>query len=142
MAGCGFVNLKPHRCLCPENIRTRAGGQVHPFFPGHIIYVTLHCALEQAVKNQLISRNVCDSVDKPKKSKHEFIPWTTEQTNHFLTSVKNTRLFPVYITEWGTGLRRSELLGLKWEDIDFKKGKLTTRRALFGRSYKRKPLIN
>lgn len=61
------------------------------------IYVVLHMALEQAVKNQLVSRNVCDAVDKPKKEKKDFIPWTTEQTNHFLNSVKKSRLFPLYI---------------------------------------------
>lgn len=94
------------------------------------IYVVLHMALEQAVKNQLVSRNVCDAVDKPKKEKKEFIPWTTEQTNHFLNSVKESRLFPLYMVAWGTGLRRSEILGLKWDDIDFKKGTLTVRRSL------------
>lgn len=94
------------------------------------IYVTIHSALDQAVKNQLIIRNVCDSVTKPKKIKHEFIPWTTEQTNKFLSSVKDSRLFPIYLTEWGTGLRRSELLGLQWPDIDFKKGTLTVKRSL------------
>lgn len=94
------------------------------------IYVILHSALEQAVKNRLIVLNVCNAVDKPKKSKHEFIPWTQEQTNNFLSSVKSSRLFPVYMTEWGTGLRRSELLGLKWEDINLKRGMLTVRRAM------------
>jgi integrase len=95
-----------------------------------LIFTVLHSALEQAVKNQTLIRNICNAVDKPKKSKNEFIPWTTEQMNHFLSSTKASRLFPVYITEWGTGLRRSELLGLKWEDIDLKRGMLTVRRAM------------
>jgi len=109
-------NIKTGEALSPRRIE--------------YIYVVLNSALEQAVKNRLIVRNVCNAVDKPKKSKHEFIPWTQEQTNDFLSSVKGNRLFPVYITEWGTGLRRSELLGLKWEDIDLKRGMLSVRRAM------------
>ena len=94
------------------------------------IYSVLHMALEQAYKNQMIPRNVCDAVNKPKKEKHEFIPWTMEETNSFLASVKNSRLFPLYVVAWGSGLRRSELLGLQWPDIDFQKRSLTVRRTL------------
>ncbi len=52
------------------------------------------------------------AVNKPKKTKAEFTPWTAEQTNHFLKSVKESRLFPLYMVAWGAGLRRSEILGL------------------------------
>jgi len=94
------------------------------------IYVVLHDALGQAVKNQIIGRNPCVAVNKPKKTKTEFIPWTTDQTNSFLKSVKKGRLFPLYMVAWGAGLRRSEILGLKWSDLDLKKGTLTVNRAL------------
>lgn len=107
----------------------KKGGPLSPRMVEYI-YSVLHMALEQAVKNGLVTRNVCDAVDKPRKVKHEFMPWTTEETNKFLASVKESRLFPVYLTEWGTGLRRSELLGLQWPDIDFKAGVLHVRRSL------------
>lgn len=94
------------------------------------IYAVLHMALQQAVKDNIVVRNVCDAVDKPKRVKTEFMPWTTEQTNHFLQTVKGDRLFALYMVAWGTGLRRSEILGLKWEDIDLKKGTLIVRRTL------------
>lgn len=94
------------------------------------IYTILHMALEQAYKNQMIPRNICNAVNKPKKDKHEFIPWTVEQTNKFLASVRGSRLFPLYMVAWGSGLRRSEILGLQWPDIDFKKGTLTVKRSL------------
>lgn len=69
----------------------------------------LHGALEQAVKNNIIPRNVCDAVSLPAKRQQEFIPWTTEQANAFLTSVQESRLFALYLTAWGSGCRRSEL---------------------------------
>lgn len=94
------------------------------------IYTVLHMALEQAVKNSLVARNVCDAVDKPKKRKHEFMPWTTEQMNQFLSTTQATRMFPVYMLVWGTGLRRSELLGLRWQDVDLKKGTITVNQTM------------
>lgn len=93
------------------------------------IYSVLHSALERALKDGLVARNVCDAVEKPKQVKHEFIPWTVEQTNHFLSTMKDTRLFPLYMVAWGTGLRRAEILGLQWPDIDLNKGTLTVRRV-------------
>ena len=94
------------------------------------IYVVLHDALGQAVKNQVIGRNPCVAVNKPKKTRTEFTPWTQQQTNLFLKSVKESRLFPLYLVAWGAGLRRSEILGLQWPDIDLKKGSLTVNRVL------------
>ncbi|MDD4562018.1 MAG: site-specific integrase [Syntrophomonadaceae bacterium] len=119
--------------LASGRIRTDSHGKKGgPLAPRTVkyIHIVLHMALEQAVKNSLVIRNVCDAVDKPQKIKHEFMPWSTEQTNMFLTSVKNTSLFPVYMVAWGAGLRRSEILGLEWPDIDVKKGTLTVRRTL------------
>lgn len=112
-----------------EKGNKRTGGPLGPRQVEYI-YAVLHMALGQAVKNNMITRNICDAVDKPQKVKTEFIPWTAEQTNHFLASVKNERLFPLYMVAWGTGLRRSEILGLKWDDIDLNKGALTVRRTL------------
>lgn len=112
-----------------ERGNKRTGGPLGPRQVEYI-YAVLHMALEQAVKDNIITRNVCDAVDKPQKVKREFMPWTVEQTNQFLSSVKDERLFPLYMVAWGTGLRRSEILGLKWDDIDLKKGNLTVRRTL------------
>lgn len=109
--------------------RKRDGGPLSSRMVEYI-FTILHSALEQAVKNQMVSRNVCNAVNKPKRNRKEFRPWTVEQTNQFLNHVKDSRLFPLYLTVWGTGLRRSELLGLKWSDIDFKKGTLTVNRVL------------
>ena len=47
-----------------------------------------------------------------------------------MSSIKKSRLFALYVTEWGTGLRRSEITALQWPDIDLKKGLLSVRRGL------------
>jgi len=106
----------------------KKGDSLSPRMVEHI-YSVLHMALGQAVKNGLVIRNICDAVDKPKKDKHEFMPWTTEQTNYFLSNTKDSRLFPLYMVAWGSGLRRSEILGLQWPDIDFNNETLTVKRT-------------
>jgi integrase len=67
-----------------ERGNKRTGGPLGPRQVEYI-YAVLHMALEQAVKDNIITRNVCDAVDKPQKvTKTEFMPWTVEQTNQFL----------------------------------------------------------
>jgi len=96
----------------------------------------LNMALKQAVKEQLIVRNPAEAVNKPKQVRHEFKPLTVEEMNKFLMSAREHRLFPAFMVEWGAGLRRGELLGLKWEDIDLKKGTLTVKRSLIRVNHK------
>lgn len=94
------------------------------------IHAVMNQALKQAVKEQLVYRNVCEAVNKPKQKRHEIKPLTIEQMNQFLSVAREDKLFPAFLLEWGTGLRRGELLGLKWRDIDLKKGVITVRRSL------------
>lgn len=124
-----MLNKKLENGKLKDGGKRKKGDSLSPRMVEHI-YSVLHMALEQALKNGLVIRNVCHAVDKPKKEKHEFIPWTIEQTNTFLSSTKGSRLFPLYMVAWGTGLRRSEILGLQWPDIDWKNETLTVKRTL------------
>lgn len=53
-----------------------------------------------------------------------------DQLTAFLREAKNTGVFEMYYLEWATGLRRGELLGLKWQDVDFNQGTITVRRQI------------
>ena len=53
---------------------------------------------------------------------------TAEQLPFFLREVKETGVYEMYYTELATGLRRGELLGLKWSDIDFNLGVIMVQR--------------
>ena len=55
--------------------------------------------------------------------------WTLEQLGRFLDATTGDRLHPLWVLAITTGMRRGELCGLHWEDIDFEQGFLTVRRA-------------
>jgi integrase len=90
----------------------------------------LHTALEKAVRLSLVSRNVCDLVSPPRKIQKEIKPLSPEQVLQFLRAAKGHPQETLFILALTTGMRRGELLGLKWQDIDFAKSILQVRRAL------------
>lgn len=101
-------------------------------------HVLIGTVLEAAVEDHLIAKNPARSTraNPPssrdvKRAKNEFVPWTIEQTDRFLTWSKRRHwLHPAWVVLAYTGMRRSEILGLKWGDIDFVKGRLHARRGV------------
>lgn len=114
---------------CLANGRKDGKGGLSPKTVNYI-HGVLRQALKQAVKEQLVARNVTELVNPPKKKKHQITPLTIDELNQFLKAASNNRLFPAFLLEWGTGLRRGELLGLKWPDVDLTKGTVSVRRSL------------
>lgn len=95
------------------------------------IHNILNPALKQAMREGLIARNVAQAVSPPKLVRtQEMRPLTREEVRQFLTAIRGDRLFAAFFLEMATGLRRGELLGLKWEDLDLTKGTLQVRRSL------------
>lgn len=86
------------------------------------IHVTLHKALKSAVKMGMIARNPADSVDTPKVTRHEMRVMSESDMHIFLEYAKTlTNGIPYYAlfyTALFTGMRRSELLALRWTDVD------------------------
>ena len=76
-------------------------------------------ALDYAWKNQLITRNPADMVDAPKVKKYTSTVLTPSQAKQLLAAVKNTRFEAPVNLGLSLGLRRGEILGLRWSDIDF-----------------------
>ncbi|MFC1915740.1 tyrosine-type recombinase/integrase, partial [Chloroflexota bacterium] len=100
--------------------------------PGSIRYhhVVLHKALATAVKWGLVSRNVADSVDVPRPRRSEMQTWDESELSIFLEAAKGTQYYALFYTALYTGMRRSELLALRWQDIDFIYGRIYVSRSL------------
>lgn len=78
----------------------------------------------------MLVRNVCDVVSTPRIVKHEIHPLTMEQAQQLLTVARGDRLETLLLHALVTGMRRGELRGLKWADIDLAHGALQVRRTL------------
>lgn len=94
------------------------------------IHTTLHKALRAAVLDGLIPRNVADAVKAPQNHRPEITPFTSEQVRALLDAAKSERLYALFVLAIHTGLRRGELLALRWSDCDLDAGKLTVQRSL------------
>ena len=94
-------------------------------------HAVLHRALKQeALRWNLVPRNVTEAVDPPRLVKKEVQHLTLEQATAFLKVVSEDRFEALYVLAISTGLRRGELLGLKWVDVDLDRGVLSVQRAL------------
>lgn len=78
----------------------------------------LSAALSQAVRWQLIARNPCDAVDQPRYRPPERPVWDDATARAWLAETADTDDGPLWALAAYTGMRRGELLGLHWEDVD------------------------
>jgi integrase len=93
------------------------------------IHSTLHKALSQAVVDGLIPRNAAD-VKAPRPAPEEMQPLSEAEARAFLDAARGDRFEPLYMLAISTGLRRGELLGLRWKDVDLERATLRVGRAL------------
>lgn len=93
-----------------------------------VAHRSLHGALKQAVVWELVGRNVLESVKAPKQIKPEVAYWTADEVACFLAHVQPHRLYGLFYTAVVTGMRRGELVALRWQDVDVVKNRIHVRR--------------
>lgn len=94
------------------------------------IRAELISALNQAVRWGYISSNPASLTEPPRVSPHEMQTLSAEQARVFLTAIKGDRLEAFFRVALALGLRRSEALGLRWQDIDLEEGTLSVKGGL------------
>lgn len=90
----------------------------------------LRTALTAACREELISRNVVQLVPAPRVDARELRPWTMDETLTFLEAARTDPLYPAFVLAVALGLRRGEILGLHWHDVDLDRRTLTVRTTL------------
>jgi len=110
-----LTTLKPEHLLSYYNDRRATGLSGRTI---HHHHVTLHGALKCACKWGLIARNPADSVDPPHFDKPEMHTIAEADLQRFLDAAKQTEYYPLFYLALFTGMRRSELLALRWADVD------------------------
>ncbi len=93
------------------------------------IHTTLHKALKDAEADNLVN-NVSNGLKPSTARRHEIDPLTTEQARALLETAKGDRLEALYVLAVHYGLRKGELLGLKWADVDLTDGVMQVRRTM------------
>jgi len=94
------------------------------------IHVTLHKALQDAVRLGIIVRNPADAVKPPKVQRQEIRTMSESDIHIFLEFAKSTPYYALFFLALFTGMRRSELLALRWSDVDLILCQLSVTRAL------------
>jgi len=87
----------------------------------------LRTALTAACREELISRNVASLVEPPRPKARELSPWSLDETLDFLAASRRDPLYAAFVLAIAMGLRRGELVGLRWADIDLDKRVLYVR---------------
>ncbi|MFC1980567.1 tyrosine-type recombinase/integrase [Chloroflexota bacterium] len=93
-------------------------------------HAVIHRALHSAVKWGLINRNVADGVDVPRTGHTEMHTWDEYEINRFLDTARDSLYYALFHTAIYTGMRRSELLALRWLDVDFIFSQISVSRSL------------
>ena len=90
-----------------------------------LIHAVLHRAFENAVKWGLVSRNIVSLVSVPRIEAYEVHPLTSSEAQKLLEVARGHWLEPLLVLALTTGMRRGELLALRWSDIDLEKSTLS-----------------
>ena len=93
-------------------------------------YVTLHTALGHAVKLGLLNYNVADRVNPPRFQRHQWHSLSEFGVSSVLEAARGTRYYSIFYLLLFTALRRSEILALRWCDIDLLLCRLQVTRSL------------
>jgi integrase len=104
----------------------------------HNIHVMLNKALGDAARKGTVVRNVVALADAPSlraRKRAEIKAWEIDQLAAFLDAISSHRLAPAFFLLANTGMRRGELLGLRWCDLDLDAERLSVRQALVSVAY-------
>ena len=92
------------------------------------IHTMIHKALKDAVRKSLVARNVADAADPPRLRRSgevEMSTWDAKQLRTFFDAVAEHRLRVAFLLGATTGMRRGEVLGLRWSDLDLRRRRVT-----------------
>jgi integrase len=103
------------------------------------IHGMLHKALADACRKGTVQRNVAGLADAPRAKRRSAMQvWNAEQLRQFLAEIEAHRLAPAFYVSANTGMRRGEVLGLHWRDVDFETNRLSVHQAVLNVAYEKR----
>jgi integrase len=122
-----LVHLKPEHLQHFYSTELNAGLSAQTVRHHHMV---VHKAFDSAVEWGLVIRNAADAVKPPKAQRVEMQTWGETEIVQFLEAAKDTPYYELFYLALFTGMRRSELLALHWQDIDFIYSQIYVSRSL------------
>jgi integrase len=119
--------------LKPENLQKYYADKLNSGLSNRTVryhHTVLHNILKTAMKWGLLQRNVCDLTDPPSPVRVEMHTMNEDEIRRFLEAAKSTKYYPLFFTALYTALRRSELLALKWVDVDLLSMQVSVNKSL------------
>jgi integrase len=95
-------------------------GLAHSYI--RMMHDLINMVLDKAVMWELVPKNVAKNAEPPKRKKTKFDVWTLKELETFLEGIKHIRYYPLYLLAAHTGLRKGEVIALRWKDLDIEKG--------------------
>lgn len=122
-----LVNLRPDHLQALYSQKLESGLSRRTV---HFIHSIVHRVLEQALRWDMVVRNVSDLVDAPTPKRRQLTVWDRDQVNHFLESTKGSRFHLVWLLCIYGGFREGEVLGIHRSDVNLFKGTVTVNHAV------------
>lgn len=122
--------LQPHHIQ--KAINEMSKREEKPLSPKSVknVFGVLHKAMSQAVLNGYVAKNPCDGVQLPRVEKKDISPLNEAEIRAFLGAIKGHRNETVFKVALFTGMRQGELMGLQWNNVDFKAGTILVSQQL------------
>jgi integrase len=133
------LHLKPGLGSIPLN--RLSASRVQAFFNGQlsagrsvrtvqVMKTVLSSALSRAMREELVARNVARLAELPTWERKPITPWSAVEARAFLDAAKKDPLYPAFMLLLVYGLRRGEVLGLRWRDVDEEDGEIRIRQQV------------
>lgn len=104
-------------------------GYSSPYIQG--MHETIRLLLRVAKKWEILHKDIASMLEPPKLKRKEMKVWTIQQVNDFLKFTKHSRYHPIFFLAAYTGMRKGEILGLSWDDINFEEKTINVNKTLY-----------
>jgi integrase len=127
------LGTAPLALLSASRVQTFLNGQLaagQSIRQVQVMRTVLSSALTRAMREELLMRNVARLAELPAWERQDITPWTADEARAFLAAARDDPVYPAFVLLLLYGLRRGEVLGLRWADVDLEDAEIRIRQQI------------